>query len=46
MALKTVFTYSDYDKKYEEFYEKYCGWESADSSEKFVDEMRMISNDK
>lgn len=38
--------YSDYDKKYEEFYEKYCGWESADSSEKFVDEMRMISNDK
>ncbi|AYF92524.1 CDP-glycerol glycerophosphotransferase family protein [Apilactobacillus bombintestini] len=38
--------FDEYDDKMDKFYDKYCGWESANSSELFVDEMRKISNGK
>lgn len=38
--------FAQYDSKLEEFYNKYCGWESDKSSELFVEKMRRIANDE
>lgn len=38
--------YEDYVEKYDKFYDKFCGWESENSSEEFVKIMRGINNGK
>ncbi|UQS85715.1 CDP-glycerol glycerophosphotransferase family protein [Apilactobacillus apisilvae] len=38
--------FNNYDEKFENFYKKFCSWESEDSSKKFVQIMRRISDGK